>query len=188
MAIELADLCTQISCDLEVVWVPREFNVEADEASRLEDPDNWGILPNIFMLCQEKWGQFSIDRFADHENTQCKRFNSKCFVPNTEAVDCFGERWNRDFNWVVPPIALIVPALNFMLTSGAQGVLGVPEWISAPFFPHLVDSSGHWKPFIVEVIRFPVGTKLFRPDRDPFSPFSRIFACSPFLFLRIAPQ
>jgi hypothetical protein len=188
LAIELADLCREIKCDLEVVWVPRELNSEADEASRLEDQDNWGILPAIFQVCQQKWGRFTVDRFADHENAKCPRFNSRYWVPNTEAVNCFGERWDRELNWVVPPIALIVPALNFMLASGAHGVLGVPEWPTFPFFPLLVDSNGHWKPFIADVLRLPIGAKLFQPDRKLSGAFGQRFANFPFLFIKIAPQ
>ena len=186
IAIALADKCTSIKCDLKVIRVPRALNQEADEASRLEDPDNWGIQPSVFHACETKWGKFTVDRFADHENAQCPRFNSKYFVPRTEAVDCFAETWENDFNWVVPPVALIGPALHFMLANGAEGVLGVPEWPSSPFFPLLVNAAGEWKPFVKGVLSFPVGTKLFRPDRDPCSAFSQPFSNFPFLFLRIS--
>jgi hypothetical protein len=185
IAIALANKCSEINCDLKVVWVPRELNVEADEASRLEDLDNWGIQPSVFRVCETKWGKFSVDRFADHENALCPRFNSKYFVPGTEAVDCFAETWSSDFNWVVPPVALIAPAVQFMLANKAEGVLGIPEWPSSPFFALLVNASGEWKPFIKGVLSFPVGTKIFRPDRDPCSAFRQPFSNFPFLFLRI---
>jgi hypothetical protein len=105
LAVELANKCSQSHCDYKVIWVPRCLNVEADQASRLEDPDNWGILPGIFQCCQQRWGRFSVDRFADSENTQCSRFNSRFFVAQAEAVDCFGENWQADLNWVVPPFS-----------------------------------------------------------------------------------
>jgi hypothetical protein len=103
MAIELADKCSEARCDLKVIWVPRELNAAADEASRAEDPDNWGVLPHFFSMCEERWGRFSVDRFADNGNSHCARFNSRYFVPGTEAVDCFGEDWLFEFNWAVPP-------------------------------------------------------------------------------------
>jgi hypothetical protein len=185
IAIDLANKCSLIDCDLKVIWVPRELNVEADLASRLDDLDNWGIQPNVFRACEAKWGRFTVDRFADNENSQCQRFNSKYFVPKTEAVDCFAENWSNDFNWVVPPVALIAPALFFMLQNGAEGVIGVPDWPSSPFFPLLVNASGQWKPFIKGVLSFPVGTKMFCPDRDPYSAFNQPFSNFSFLFLRI---
>jgi hypothetical protein len=98
IALALDAKCSSINCDLRVIWIPRELNREADEASRLDDPDNGGIQPNVFQACQAKWGRFTIDRFADHENSHCLRFNSNYFVPRTEAVDCLGENWSGDFN------------------------------------------------------------------------------------------
>ncbi len=187
IAIAVAEKCASINCNLKVVWVPRELNQEADEASRLEDDDNWGILPSIFQLCQARWGNFSVDRFADNENSLCPRFNSKYFVPQTEAVDCFAENWSNDFNWVVPPVALIGPALLFMLNNGFEGVLGVPEWPSSPFYPLLVDQTGRWRPSVSDLLSFPAGTKMFRSDRNPGSAFNQPFSTSRFHFLRIQP-
>jgi hypothetical protein len=187
IAIELAEFCASIGAELQVIWVPRGLNVEADAASRLDDSDNWGIRENVVDVCQGKWGRVTVDRFADHENAVCTRFNSRYFVPRTEAVDCFGEDWRGEFNWVVPPIALAGRALQYMLATGAEGILGVPDWKGSPFFALLVDDLGNWRPFIAGVIRFPVGTLLFRPDKEPTSAFAGPFANFPFLFLRIQP-
>ena len=167
--------------------MPREQNCQADEASRLEDPDNWGILPAIFMRVAQKWGPFTVDRFADNENTVCARFNSKYHVPKTEAIDCFAENWALENNWVVPPIGLIGRTIRFMIANRFSGVLGVPEWISSSFFPLLFHSPGQPKQFVKDWIRLPIGTKLFRPDRDPNSAFRQPFANSPFLFLLLKP-
>lgn len=110
-----------------MVWEPRELNVEADAASRLQDPDNWGIIVNVFNACQSKWRNFTVDRFSDHLNCLFPRFNSKYFVPGTEAVDCFGENWANDFNWIIAPVGLVVPALHFMLANQAEGVYSAYE-------------------------------------------------------------
>jgi hypothetical protein len=187
MAVQLANKCRELQCEFRVVWVPRLLNTAADEASRLEDWDNWGIQPNIFAICQARWGVFTVDRFADHENALCTRFNSKSHVPRTEAVDCFTQSWSDDFNWVVPPLHCASRAILFMLATRSYGVLGVPEWPGAPFFPLLRGPSGSWLPFVADVWRLPVGTKLFRPDRDPASAFAQPYANFPFIFLRISP-
>jgi hypothetical protein len=49
------------------------------------------------------------------------------FTPQAEAIDCFAENWSSDFNWAVPHVHSIARCLRFMLTSGAHGVLGMPE-------------------------------------------------------------
>jgi hypothetical protein len=69
LAIELADFCAKISCEMQVVWVPRELNNEVDAASRLEDPDNWGMRQKIVQACMARWGQVTVNPFASHENS-----------------------------------------------------------------------------------------------------------------------
>jgi hypothetical protein len=188
VAIDIESICDDLHCDLFPTWVPRELNQEADAASRLEDPDNWGISPKVFEFCQQRWGLFTIDRFADHLNTKCNRFNSKYFVPGTEGVNSFGQNWASEFNWVVPPVALIPQALLFMLANGSEGVLGIPDWPGARFYPLLVDNSGRWKPFVSDFVRFPVGTLMFCPcDNAPTSAFRSPFSAFPFLVLKISP-
>ena len=40
----------------------------------------------------------AMDRFANHENTQLPRFNSRFWCPGTEAVDAFSVSWAGENN------------------------------------------------------------------------------------------
>ena len=61
--------------------------------SRIVDYDDWRVKRDYFLLAEKKWGPHSVDRFANHENTQLSRFNSRFWCPGTEAVDAFSFSW-----------------------------------------------------------------------------------------------
>uniref|UniRef100_A0A914V7W6 Tyr recombinase domain-containing protein n=1 Tax=Plectus sambesii TaxID=2011161 RepID=A0A914V7W6_9BILA len=107
-------------CKIIPVWVPRELNAEADEASRIVDYDNWGVKTSFFRICQHKWGPHSVDRFADHHNAKLPRFNSKYYVPGSEAVDAFACHWGGEMNWLCPPISLIVRTIRHLSSKVAR--------------------------------------------------------------------
>ena len=60
-----------LSCiTLEVEWISRSANDRADFLSRIVDYDDSRLKRDYFFLAEEKWGPQSVDRFANHENTQ----------------------------------------------------------------------------------------------------------------------
>ena len=96
-------MCLQNCITLEVEWIPRSANDRADFLSRIVDYDDWRVNRDYFLLAEEKWGPHSVDRFANHENTQLPRFNSRFWCPGTEAVDAFSVSWAGENNWLVSP-------------------------------------------------------------------------------------
>ncbi len=86
MAFSLFQLCTTYDIRLKVVWVWREFNQEADSLSRVFDTDDWSISDEIFEYATEKWGPFTVDRFASNKNSKLPRFNSRFWNPGSEQV------------------------------------------------------------------------------------------------------
>ncbi|VDI18633.1 Hypothetical predicted protein [Mytilus galloprovincialis] len=122
-------------------WV--EFSVSrflvsiVDKLSRHTDHDNWAIHSDIFDEINSLWGPYTIERFATHDNTQCKRFNSKIWYPGTEAVDAISQNWNTETNWSVPPPALISMVVRKVEDDKANSTVVIPEWKSAPFWPLL---------------------------------------------------
>ena len=56
---------------------------------RQSDYDDWRTTTEFFDFFNALWGPFTIDRFADNENSQLPRFNSKFYCPGTEGVDAF---------------------------------------------------------------------------------------------------
>jgi len=63
-------MCLLSCITLEVEWIPRSANDRADFLSRIVDYDDWRVKRDYFLLAKKKWGPHSVDRFANHENTQ----------------------------------------------------------------------------------------------------------------------
>ena len=119
-------------------WIPRAENELADYLSRVVDPDDWMLSPDLFKLIANMWGPFDVNRMACSYNSHLPRFISKFWCPGTEAVDCFTQDWGKDCNnFVCPPPHLICAVLYHMENCEATGTLVVPERKSAPFWPLL---------------------------------------------------
>ena len=78
LALRIFSMCL---LTLEVEWIPRSANDSADFLSRIVDCDDWRVKRDYFLLAEEKWGPHSVDRFANHENTQLPRFNRRFWCP-----------------------------------------------------------------------------------------------------------
>jgi len=74
-------------------------------------------------------------------NSKTQRFNSKFFCPFTENVDAFSCDWGNEMNWICPPISLIGKSLKHARNCQARGVLFVPVWKSAYYWPLLTPNG-----------------------------------------------
>ena len=101
-ALQDFDICKSLQINFKPVWIPRELNVVADEVSKCVDIDDWRTSSKFFVHLNNIWGHFSIDRFADDDNTKVSRFNSKRASPGTEAVDALCQSWEGENNFIVP--------------------------------------------------------------------------------------
>ena len=126
-------MAVQYQIRLEPEWIPRELNVRADMLSRVVDHDDWCLNPAVFRWLDSLWGPHTVDRFADHNNCQVTRFNSRCWCPGSEAVDAFTVNWSTENNWWCPPVALVPRVISHARVCGASGTLIVPEWPASPF-------------------------------------------------------
>ena len=160
LALRIFSMCLLNCITLEVEWIPRSANDRADFLSRVVDYDNWRVKRDYFLLAEEKWGPHSVDRFANHENTQLPRFNSKFWCPGREAVDAFSVSWAGENNWLVPPIFLIPRVLNHMVALGGRATLVVPAWPSAPFWPLIFTDEG-LSPIFSDFFEIPMGNDVF---------------------------
>uniref|UniRef100_A0A914XGM4 Reverse transcriptase domain-containing protein n=1 Tax=Plectus sambesii TaxID=2011161 RepID=A0A914XGM4_9BILA len=182
IAEQIYDFGVKRACLITPVWVPREQNAEADEASRIVDYDDWGVKSSFFRICEKRWGPYLIDRFADHRNTKVSRFNSKFYVPGSEAVDALACHWGGEMNWLCPPISLVVQTIQHLRDCKAKGTIVVPDWPSQLYFS-LLKTNGEWSPFVKDVLWVPSGTKLFNSAAQASSVFNDTYSRSPFLFL-----
>ena len=66
IAVNILSVLMQTAIRLEMAWIPREKNQQADYLSRLVDHDDWMVNPHIFQWIDSVWGPDTIDTFATH--------------------------------------------------------------------------------------------------------------------------
>ena len=124
--------------NLQVQWIPRSENEEADLWSRVTDFNNWGVRAEWFVkICSTFNLNPTVDRFADFRNKKVKRYNSRFYHSGAEATDAFSQDWGEDVNWVVPPLYLVNRALEHARFCKAIIILVTPLWKSTVFWPQV---------------------------------------------------
>ena len=128
---------------MEVQWIPRTLNQQADYISRLIDTDDWQITEEFFLFLDARWGPHSVDCFANYYNHKLPKFFSRFWNPNTSGVDFFFQSLRGENCLVVPPVGIVQRVLHYLKSQQAVGTLVVPLWPSAHFWPliTLKDSS-----------------------------------------------
>lgn len=147
-AVAVYKLCRELNMRLSVEWVSRDENVEADELSRIDDPNDYMLDPSCFRYIDDLWGPHTVDRFASVQTKQLTRYCSRYRNPGCEAVDAFTVSWLKENNWIFPPPYLIPRIVKHMSAGGEDGTLLVPQWPSAMWWPLLVDTNGSWRAFV----------------------------------------
>ena len=97
---------------LDLTWILRDQNSEADHFSKVVDIDDYSVHDDVFIHLDGLWGPHSIDRFASSYNAKLPRFNSRFLQPGTEAVDAFSQDWSCENNWIVPPTTVVGKVLS----------------------------------------------------------------------------
>ena len=171
VALKVFNIAIQYQIRLEPEWVPRELNEQADFLSRIVDYDDRYLNPTVFMWLDATWGPHTVDRFADHNNCQLPRFNSRCWSPGAEAVDSFTVNWAGENNWWCPPVGLVPRVIAHAQVCGASGTLIVPEWPSAPFWPVVHPTAEQFAEFVVGTQELPLSELLIMPGLSGCSLF-----------------
>ena len=161
IALEIFQFCHDNKITLLPEWVPRNLNTQADVVSKSVDFDDWRTTREFFEYLNRLWGPHTIDRFASHKNTHLAWFNSRYFLPGTEAGDAFTTTWVAENNWLVPPISCVSRVILHVLASRAPGSLVVPYWPSSPFWPLLFASAHVCQPFVTNIRIFPSSNGIF---------------------------
>ena len=141
IAMKIFSLCLKNGISLEVEWTPRNLNEAADAASReaiMVDTDDWQLSDSFFKLLNERWGPLTLDCFANYYNKKLDRFYSLFNSPNCEGVDAFTFNWEGENCLLVPPVCVVAMTLQHLRLCRARGVLVVPFWPSAAFWPLLI--------------------------------------------------
>ena len=140
--------------DIKIIskWVPRDENRLADSISKICDTDNWSIDDETFQHIQEKFGRFTIDRFSDEKNRRLERFDARFHCAGVENVNTFTSHWGGEFNWWCPPIAMVGEALKHAKLCRSKGVIFVPEWPSAYFWPLITPDGKNFCDFVLDYL------------------------------------
>ena len=90
LAIGIFSTCLHANIHLDLQWLPRTANEQADYLSRLKDFDDWEVAPSIFQQMDVLLGPHALDAFA---NYKVPRFFSRFWNPGTAGVDAFYQDW-----------------------------------------------------------------------------------------------
>jgi hypothetical protein len=107
----------------------------ADGGSKIPDSDDWSIDDASFQKLNRKYGPFTIDLFAAENNAKVKRFYSEFFSQSSKGVNAFCHSWDGEMAWVCPPIKCIINAVFKIEKTEGSGVLLIPKWPTARFWP-----------------------------------------------------
>ena len=74
LAVNIFTFCINNQITLDIQWIPREQNTQADYISKLIDPDYWQITEALFDCLETLWGPHMVDCFANYYNHKLPRF------------------------------------------------------------------------------------------------------------------
>lgn len=137
IAYSIFRICMSESIYLEMEWIPRSENEKSDYLSRIVDYDDWGISFAILGMIQNRFGALEIDWFASNYNKKLPIFYSRFWNPSCAGIDAFAEFWGNHFGLFVPPITVIYRVIKKMIVDRVYGVIVLPCWKSAVFWPFL---------------------------------------------------
>ena len=158
-ALDIYNICVNNGISIEMEWITRNQNEQADYLSGLYDPDLFLVS---LRTIDEVWASHTVDRFANILNSKLPRFNSRYWNPGSEDIDCF-VNWQGENNYVCPPISLIPRVVLHMKNCRAVGTLIVPLWLSAPFWPMLIADGINFKDFVISFMDIPSSKEFFTP-------------------------
>jgi len=159
---------------LHAIWVPRDLNNVADLLSCYVDLDDFSVTTEFFRLVQQELGAVAtLDCFATAENALLARFFSPSFTKNCLGVDAFNYCWAaNEVCWLFPPISLICKTVHHLADCHATGLLVVPQWKNAYFYPVLKSLIG--TEMLRRVCQYP-GGRFLKQGSDPTSCFGPDF-------------
>ena len=161
---EIFQLCSDHNIDFKVMWIRRTFLSHADSLSKAVDYDDWETTPEFYTFLNSRWGPFTLDCFADNQNKKVPRFYSRYHCPYSLGVNAFYSNWEGENVYLVPPIYLIPDTIRHIEYCRVPGVLVVPDWPSAVFYP-LLFFEGSLKPFFTEALYFTDSQTCFGPGK-----------------------
>ena len=183
LSVDIFYVTRDYNIDLDVEWIPRSLNDKADYLSKIVDCDDWKVKDCYFYALTSYWGQCSVDCFASSKNCKVPRFYSRFYNPYCLGVDSFAFSWAGEFCWLVPPVTLVTRVIRHVCLCKCKGILVIPYWPSAPFWPLLVDSQGSFNLFVIDYLFVENGKDVFLHGSNKNAIFGSEDFSTPVLFL-----
>ena len=105
---------------------------------KFSDNTEWQLNPKIFQNWIQKRGKPEIGLFASRLNHQTKPYIAWQPDPEALAVDAFTVNWGKWLTYIFPPLSLIQRFLTKIEADQAEGILIVPQWPTAVWFPQIL--------------------------------------------------
>ena len=159
IVIEVLSLARALNCTLQPIHLLRDDPriAIADAGSKAPDTDDWSIDQASFAWLNKELGPFTIDCFADESNKKVCRFFSNFLCPSGLGIDAFSHSWDQENCWICPPVKSILSVIKKLSIVKGRGVLIVPKWTTASFWPFLFPDGVNLTPIFQ-------GSMEFNPD------------------------
>lgn len=131
---ELHRLCETWGLSLRAEHLPSAVNVFADRLSRETDSTDWTLGPLAYAELESRFGPHTVDLFASHLNTNCRRFYSRHWSPGCSGTDAVLQPWTGDNLYSNPPFNLMPAVLEKAIREGTRVTLVAPRWEAQPWF------------------------------------------------------
>ena len=174
IAIKIWEVTSLKGIKISPNWIAREYNTHADRISKFIDHDDWSIGDVTFEGLNREFGPFTCDLFASCRNFKCKKYYSKFYDRKSSGVNALNQVWTGENAWITPPVALILETIRKLQFDKCRGVLLIPHWQSASFWPELVEQSG-LKAFVEAQVIFDQTWRIFSNDITPLFNNNRNF-------------
>ena len=139
IAVSIWAIATEYSISMTSKHIAGVSNQEADRLSRSPDRHNWQLNRGLFMILNQLWGQFTVDRFATLQNTLLPRFNSRYYEPMSEGIDALAQDWSGENNYINPPWALLPQVVTKIRADKALATVIAPVWPGQVWYQKLVN-------------------------------------------------
>ena len=165
IALSIFEFCLMSNIRLDINWIPRAENQQADFLSKIVDFDDWGVSNEIFHYLDSLWGPHEIDFFADNANHKLPVFYSRFWTPDAVGFDAFTVDWHGVNGWIVPPVCLLSKVLRYMRQCNACCTVILPLWKSASYWPLISVAGGGFIPEVVGCVDLPTKKEYYVPGK-----------------------
>ena len=130
--------------ELIPAWLPRETDEIriCDDLSKLVQAQDWQLDVSVFAELVRRYGEPSVDAFADPGNAQVARYYTRFHIRGTAGVDAFTQDWAaEELVYAFPPFSMVGRTVRYAIMMHAKLLIIAPDRPGAPWAPMLTRGS-----------------------------------------------